>query len=167
MTHQHVEIRSGAYADSVALLQVSRDVAATPGVAAAQVAMATETQRGGAAGHGLHPARRLGQRHGRRAPARRRGRASCRARRRGRRAGRGTRRLVRWRRGGRARADDGIRAAPYRWGAGARLRAGRLRAGRGDGRPRRGLRRDDLQRQRPGGAGAWRSSGSPATAACS
>ncbi|MEV5001798.1 FdrA family protein [Nocardioides sp. LML1-1-1.1] len=42
MTHQHVEIRSGAYADSVALLQVSRDVAATPGVAAAQVAMATE-----------------------------------------------------------------------------------------------------------------------------
>lgn len=42
MTHQHVEIRPGAYADSVALLQVSRDVAATPGVAAAQVAMATE-----------------------------------------------------------------------------------------------------------------------------
>lgn len=42
MTHEHVEIRAGAYADSVALLQVSRDVAATPGVAAAQVAMATE-----------------------------------------------------------------------------------------------------------------------------
>lgn len=42
MTHQHVEIRPGAYADSVALLQVSRDVAAAPGVAAAQVAMATE-----------------------------------------------------------------------------------------------------------------------------
>ncbi|GGO78592.1 FdrA family protein [Nocardioides deserti] len=42
MTVEHVEIRAGAYADSVALLQVSRDVAATPGVVAAQVAMATE-----------------------------------------------------------------------------------------------------------------------------
>jgi FdrA protein len=38
--HTHVEIRS-AYADSVALLQVSRQVAATPGVQAAQVAMGT------------------------------------------------------------------------------------------------------------------------------
>jgi FdrA protein len=37
----HVEVRKGAYADSVALLQVSRDVAARPGVLAAQVAMAT------------------------------------------------------------------------------------------------------------------------------
>lgn len=37
----HVEVRPGAYADSVALLQVSRDVAAVPGVEAAQVAMAT------------------------------------------------------------------------------------------------------------------------------
>lgn len=37
----HVEVRTGAYADSVALLQVSKDVAATEGVAAAQVAMAT------------------------------------------------------------------------------------------------------------------------------
>jgi FdrA protein len=37
----HVELRSGAYADSVTLLQVSRDVAATEGVEAAQVAMAT------------------------------------------------------------------------------------------------------------------------------
>ncbi|QBR91924.1 FdrA family protein [Nocardioides euryhalodurans] len=36
----HVELRS-AYADSVALLQVSRDVQAVPGVATAQVAMAT------------------------------------------------------------------------------------------------------------------------------
>ena len=42
MSHlvQHVEVRS-AYADSVALLQVSRTVAALPGVTAAQVAMAT------------------------------------------------------------------------------------------------------------------------------
>ena len=37
----HVEVRSGAYADSVTLLQVSRDVAAAAGVQAAQVAMAT------------------------------------------------------------------------------------------------------------------------------
>ena len=37
----HVELRSGAYADSVTLLQVSRDVAAIDGVQAAQVAMAT------------------------------------------------------------------------------------------------------------------------------
>ena len=36
----HVELRS-AYADSVALLQVSRDVRAVPGVLTAQVAMAT------------------------------------------------------------------------------------------------------------------------------
>lgn len=37
----HVELRAGAYADSVALLQVSRTVQQVPGVAAAQVAMAT------------------------------------------------------------------------------------------------------------------------------
>lgn len=38
----HVEVRRGAYHDSVSLLQVSRTVAATDGVQAAQVAMATE-----------------------------------------------------------------------------------------------------------------------------
>src|SRR3954469_21354985 len=37
----HVEVRRGAYADSVRLLAVSRDVAGTPGVLAAQGAMAT------------------------------------------------------------------------------------------------------------------------------
>ncbi len=37
----HVELRRGAYADSVTLLQVSRTVQGIPGVAAAQVAMAT------------------------------------------------------------------------------------------------------------------------------
>ncbi|RYB92973.1 FdrA family protein [Nocardioides oleivorans] len=41
MSTDHVELRSGAYADSVTLLQVSRAVQAAPGVAAAQVAMAT------------------------------------------------------------------------------------------------------------------------------
>lgn len=40
-TKDHVELRSGAYADSVTLLQVSRAVQAAPGVRAAQVAMAT------------------------------------------------------------------------------------------------------------------------------
>ena len=38
----HVELRRGAYYDSVSLMQVSRAVASTPGVEAAQVAMATE-----------------------------------------------------------------------------------------------------------------------------
>ncbi|WP_182523969.1 FdrA family protein [Nocardioides dongkuii] len=41
MTHTHVELRPGAYADSVALLQVSRAVQQADGVVAAQVAMAT------------------------------------------------------------------------------------------------------------------------------
>ncbi|GAB3880373.1 bifunctional FdrA/YlbE family protein [Terrabacter terrigena] len=38
----HVELRTGAYFDSVTLMQVSRTVASAPGVDAAQVAMATE-----------------------------------------------------------------------------------------------------------------------------
>ncbi len=37
----HIELRSGAYADSVTLLQVSRAVQSAPGVVTAQVAMAT------------------------------------------------------------------------------------------------------------------------------
>jgi FdrA protein len=41
MTVQHVEVRAGAYADSVTLMQVSRRVTSTDGVAAALVAMAT------------------------------------------------------------------------------------------------------------------------------
>lgn len=41
MSHSHVEVRAGAYADSVTLLQVSRTVQQAPGVEAAQVAMAT------------------------------------------------------------------------------------------------------------------------------
>jgi FdrA protein len=39
--HSHVELRPGAYADSVTLLQVSRTVQGLDGVTAAQVAMAT------------------------------------------------------------------------------------------------------------------------------
>lgn len=38
----HVEVRQGAYHDSVTLMQVSRDVAAVDGVLSAQVAMGTE-----------------------------------------------------------------------------------------------------------------------------
>jgi FdrA protein len=38
---EHVELRHGAYADSVTLLQISRTVQEEPGVRAAQVAMAT------------------------------------------------------------------------------------------------------------------------------
>ena len=41
MSHSHVEVRAGAYADSVTLLQVSRTVQQAPDVEAAQVAMAT------------------------------------------------------------------------------------------------------------------------------
>ena len=41
MSAVHVELRTGAYADSVTLLQVSRSVAGVAGIAAAQVAMAT------------------------------------------------------------------------------------------------------------------------------
>lgn len=42
MSVEHVEARSGAYADSVTLMQVSRRVASTAGVDAALVAMGTE-----------------------------------------------------------------------------------------------------------------------------
>ncbi len=41
MSRDHVELRTGAYADSVTLLQVSRQVQQLPGVVTAQVAMAT------------------------------------------------------------------------------------------------------------------------------
>jgi FdrA protein len=40
-TTDHVELRSGVYADSVTLLQISREVQQVPGVSTAQVAMAT------------------------------------------------------------------------------------------------------------------------------
>ncbi|CUR60522.1 putative succinyl-CoA synthetase-like protein [metagenome] len=50
----HVELRSGAYADSVTLLQVSRAVQAAPGVVAAQVAMATGLNLEVLEGMGFH-----------------------------------------------------------------------------------------------------------------
>ncbi|HYN68062.1 MAG TPA: hypothetical protein VES93_14335 [Ornithinibacter sp.] len=41
----HVELRRGAYHDSVSLMEVSRTVAGTPGVVAAQVPFALRTTR--------------------------------------------------------------------------------------------------------------------------
>ncbi|HEV7726189.1 MAG TPA: FdrA family protein [Modestobacter sp.] len=52
---RHVSLRSGVYADSVRLMQVSREVGARPGVAAVLVAMATPLNLELAAGMGLAP----------------------------------------------------------------------------------------------------------------
>jgi FdrA protein len=41
MSDLHIELRPGVYQDSVTLMQISRDLAALPGVLAAQVAMGT------------------------------------------------------------------------------------------------------------------------------
>ena len=57
----HVEVRAGAYYDSVSLMQVSRQVASAAGVAAAQVAMATELNLEVIARHGLLRARTVVQ----------------------------------------------------------------------------------------------------------
>jgi FdrA protein len=53
---RHVSLRSGVYADSVRLMQVSRDVGAREGVTAVLVAMATPLNLELAAGMGLAPA---------------------------------------------------------------------------------------------------------------
>lgn len=53
--HSHVEVRHGAYHDSVTLMQVSRDVAAVDGVLAAQVAMGTELNLDLLRGMGFDP----------------------------------------------------------------------------------------------------------------
>ncbi len=55
MNPKHVSLRSGVYADSVRLMQVSRDVGARPGVTAVLVAMATPLNLELAAGMGLAP----------------------------------------------------------------------------------------------------------------
>lgn len=52
---RHVSLRSGVYADSVRLMQVSRDVGARAGVTAVLVAMATPLNLELAAGMGLAP----------------------------------------------------------------------------------------------------------------
>src|SRR5919112_2449207 len=52
---RHVSLRSGVYADSVRLMQVSREVASTDGVSAVLVAMATPLNLELAANMGLAP----------------------------------------------------------------------------------------------------------------
>jgi FdrA protein len=52
---RHVSLRSGVYADSVRLMQVSRDIGARDGVSAVLVAMATPLNLELAAGMGLSP----------------------------------------------------------------------------------------------------------------
>ena len=52
---RHVSLRSGVYADSVRLMQVSREIGARPGVRAVVVAMATPLNLELAAGMGLAP----------------------------------------------------------------------------------------------------------------
>lgn len=51
----HVEVRRGAYHDSVTLMQVSRDVTTVDGVSAAQVAMGTELNLDLLSGMGFEP----------------------------------------------------------------------------------------------------------------
>jgi FdrA protein len=55
VTADHVEARTGAYADSVTLMQVSADVRTAAGVDAALIAMATELNLGLLAGLGFEP----------------------------------------------------------------------------------------------------------------
>ncbi len=55
-----VQVRRGTYHDSVSLMQVSRDVAAVPGVTDAQVAMGTDLNRDLLAGMGFAPAEDAG-----------------------------------------------------------------------------------------------------------
>ena len=72
---EHVEVRSGAYHDSVTLLQVSRAVADVDGVRAAQVAMATPLNVEVLQGMGFAVPERAGAgRPGGGRPGRRRGR---------------------------------------------------------------------------------------------
>ena len=52
---RHVSLRSGVYADSVRLMQVSRDIGARDGVRAVLVAIATPLNLELAAGMGLAP----------------------------------------------------------------------------------------------------------------
>jgi FdrA protein len=52
---RHVSLRSGVYADSVRLMQVSRQIGDRPGVTAVLVAMATPLNLELAAGMGLGP----------------------------------------------------------------------------------------------------------------
>src|SRR6266478_1412499 len=136
---RHVEARAGAYADSVTLKQVTAQAQAIPGVQAALVAMATDLNLGLLADLGLQPPDRAGPNDmlvavqaddG--APLAPSGSGRCcRA----------------------AAADDVHRSPPSRDRPGADLGAWPVRVHRSGRRPRRGLRRDDLLRQRAGRGG--------------
>ena len=84
-----VEVRRGAYHDSVTLMQVSRDVAAVEGVAAAQVAMGTELNLDLLRGMGFDPPDARAQRPGGGRPGGRRRRRRAGGGRHGAGAGRG------------------------------------------------------------------------------
>ena len=154
LSTDHVELRAGAYADSVTLLQVSRQVAAAARRRDRPGRDGDAAQRRGARADGLRdPRRRHRQPPGRRGPARRRRRA----RRRPRRGRPGPDRApppgrrCRPRRRRRAPRRRRCAASRGRWcwsrcpGASAAVEAmDALEAG---------TRRDGLQRQRPGRAG--------------
>ncbi len=166
MTHCHVELRPGAYADSVTLLQVSRAVQDLPGVVAAQVAMATTLNIDVLTGMGFEvPGRGHHQRPGRGPAARRDRRPGGGAGRRGAGAGRG---FAPPRRRGRAgpSAHDRLRPARRPGRHRADLRARTVGDGGGHGRGRGRARRDDLQRQRARRAGARPQAGGRPRAAC-
>ena len=153
MSTDHVELRAGAYADSVTLLQVSRQVQQLPGVVTAQVAMATPlnvevlermgfTIPADATVNHLVVAVRLDDADGLEGVRVPRSTGPHRQPPRGRRTVRG----------GRPAHDRCGTAARPRCGRPG-VRARRQRGGRGDGRPRGRQRRDGLQRQRAGRAG--------------
>ena len=162
----HVELRRGAYADSVTLLQVSRTVQGVAGVAAAQVAMATAAQRRGAHRDGLRGAAEAdAQRHGRGHPARRRRRPRRRpgrGRRRARRDAAGATTAGRPRRRRRGRPARALRRTPGRDRAGLGARPVGLR--RGDGRPRGRPRRAWSSATTCRSSRSSRSSGTPPSA---
>ena len=158
MSTDTVEVRPGVYYDSVSLMQVSRDVAAVEGVAAAQVAMATELNLDLLRGMGFTPPSDAGPNdlvvavRAEDDDALARAVAATRAGARG-----GLRREQRQlRRQRAATAHDRVRGPPRRRcrprpGVGARA----ARVLRGDGRARCRPLGAGLQRQRPGrGRGA-------------
>ena len=150
-----VVLRSGVYADSVKLMQVSRDVGARDGVTAVLVAMATPLNLELAADMGLAPdERRLARAAAHRDPRRRRRGAGRRGRRRRRRAApRASARPAPpppSRSARSAPASTTCRPTPRRWRS-SRV-PGQLRRRRGRRRDRRRPQRPRLLRRRPGRA---------------
>ena len=146
MSSERVLLRRGVYADSVTLLQVSRQVGQAPGVQAAMVGMATELNLELLSGMGFDrsgrlPVRAVHRRPGRRPAVRRRrhrvGRPAAQRSAAG--FGRGRYRT--------ATAHHRFGVAGHRRRAGADLGARAARLRRGDGCPGRRLRRAGVLRQ--------------------